>query len=68
MGKTKVKAVIDFGQVEKDKEYHIEWVIPRSQIVVVSDLEGNVLRGGVDPRFVFGISITEALEIFNRER
>lgn len=68
MEKTRVKAIRDFGEIEKDKEYYIAHVVPSSQIVVVSDIEGNVLKGGVHPRYVFDISITEALEIFNRER
>ena len=61
----KVKAKIDFGEIVRDEEYIIKKVIPESQIVIVADSNNNTLKGGVDPRYVFGVSMVEASEITN---
>jgi len=63
--KTPVKAKIDFGEIVKGEEYFIKWVIPNAQIVIVADSNNNTLKGGVDPRHVFGVSMVEASEIAN---
>ena len=60
---TTVKAIQDFGDIKKGSEYHIEQVIMSANIVVVSDDKRNPIRGGVDPRYVFGISLIESVEM-----
>ena len=55
----KFKAIKSTGQVEKDKEYKVELLIPSTQLVKIVDDKDNLLPGGYDPRHVFGKSITE---------